>query len=192
MADGGALWRDIAAAYSEPHRYYHSLSHIAAVAAQFDSVQDGFEDPDQALLALFFHDIVYDPARRDNEAVSAQRLRDALPGIDVDRACRHILATQAHLPSDDPDTNLVLDIDMSVLGAEWPDYLAYARGVYREYVPVYGPEAYAAGRVALFLNPTLERDHIFLTSAFADRDAQAKQNLIAERELWQTGQFEPI
>ncbi|EGF91786.1 hypothetical protein ABI_02170 [Asticcacaulis biprosthecium C19] len=192
LTDGDALWRNILAAYSEPHRHYHGLSHIAAVVARFDTVRDQFEDPGQALLALFFHDIIYEPARRDNEALSADRLREALPGIDTARACRHILATTAHQPSDDPDTNLVLDIDMSVLGASWPAYLAYARGVFHEYVPVYGLEAYAAGRVALFLTPTLARDHIFLTQSFAARDAQAKQNLSAERDLWQTGQFAPI
>ncbi|ESQ75835.1 hypothetical protein [Asticcacaulis sp. AC402] len=192
LAEPGFLWGDLSAAYSEPHRHYHTLTHIAATVVQFNSVRDRFDEPDQALLALFYHDIVYDPARRDNEALSADRLRDSLPGKDTIRACRHILATQAHLKSDDPDTNLVLDIDMSILGAPWPEYLAYARGVWREYAPVYGPLAYAAGRVAIFLTPTLERDHIFLTPAFSDLDATARHNLGAERDLWQSGEFEAI
>lgn len=182
----------IATAYGEPHRHYHSLSHIAAVVALFDQVRDRFAEPDMALLALFFHDIIYDPARSDNEARSADLLRDALPDPDTARARRHIVATRSHQKTDDPDTDLLLDIDMSILGAPWDDYLAYAQGVAREYLPVYGDTAYTAGRVALFLNPTLNRDRIFLTEAFAHLETAARHNLKTERDLWQSGQFAPI
>ncbi len=192
ISNSADLWAKITTAYGEPHRHYHTLDHIAAVVTLFETVRDRFEDPDQALLALYFHDIIYDPSRHDNEAQSAHVLMNRLPGHDVSRAAHHILATQKHLAEHDPDTNLVLDIDMSILGAPWPDYFAYARGVACEYMPVYGNDAYAAGRVALFLTPTIERDRIFLTEPFNYLDVQTKQNLSAERDLWQNGDFGPI
>ncbi|MBW8880749.1 MAG: hypothetical protein JF615_04775 [Asticcacaulis sp.] len=186
-AQAAHVWESIASAYGEPHRHYHTLDHIAAVIASFDTVRAGFEAPDQALLALFFHDIVYDPARGDNEARSAELVAESLPGVDVARASHHILMTKRHDRDTDPDTNLVLDIDMAILGAPWTDYLAYARNVAREYLPVYGHDAYA-----LFLNPTLERDHIFLKPEFAHLDAPTRRNLMAERDLWQSGGFGAI
>jgi predicted metal-dependent HD superfamily phosphohydrolase len=81
---------------------------------------------------------------------------------------------------------------MSILGSDWPDYLAYAEGVYREYLPVYGHDAYAAGRVALFLQPTLTRDAIFLMAEFAERETAARENLHREIALWQAGGFAPV
>ena len=186
------MWRRLTAAYGEPHRHYHSLAHIAAVVDFANAHRDLFDDGDAALLALFFHDFVYDPARHDNEAQSAVVLRDTLPelaGERLDRACRHILATQKHEPNDDPDTNLVLDIDMAILGAPWDMYRIYAEGVWREYLPVYGAEAYARGRVELFLKPTLQRDRLFLTDTFTGLEDQARRNLSDEIDLWASGGF---
>ncbi len=187
------VWRDIEAAYGEPHRYYHTLDHIAAVVADWQRLRDGFETPDSALLALFFHDIVYDPARQDNEAMSAGLLREWLQDeVDarvIKHACYCIWQTKHHQATGDADTDLVLDIDMAILGAPWDAYLRYAENVAREYIPVYGLDAYAAGRSAVFIEPTLAHDRLFLTEAFAGLETQARENLSAERDLWQSGAF---
>jgi predicted metal-dependent HD superfamily phosphohydrolase len=187
-----AIWQILVAAYNEPHRHYHTLAHIKAVVPHAERLRERFRDLDGVLLALFFHDVVYDASRQDNEACSADLMRGLLPEIDTERAGAMIVATKHHAATSDPDTNLLLDIDMSILGADWPDYLAYAEGVYREYLPVYGHDAYAAGRVALFLQPTLTRDTIFLTPEFADRETAARENLHREIAIWQAGGFAPV
>src|SRR4051812_25326408 len=74
----GSAWSEIEAAYAEPHRHYHTLAHIEAVLSGFDSHRQSFEDPDVAELALFYHDVIYDPSRQDNEVQSAARLYDRL------------------------------------------------------------------------------------------------------------------
>ena len=183
------VWQVLVAAYNEPHRHYHTLGHIKAVVNHAERLRECFRDPDTVLLALFFHDVIYEAARQDNEARSADLMRKLLPDIDTERAVAMIEATKHHNATPDPDTNLLLDIDMSILGADWPAYRAYAEGVYREYLPVYGHEAYAAGRAALFLQPTLAHDSIFLTPEFADREAVARDNLHREIALWQAGGF---
>lgn len=193
LAAADDLWREIAVAYGEAQRHYHTLTHIAAVTRDWREARGQFSDPDAALLALVFHDLIYDPARADNEAKSAERLRVLLAdSLDVHRLSRaemHIVATKSHAHTDDKDTNLVLDIDMAILGAAQADYLAYAENVAREYLPVYGLDAYAAGRANLFLRPTLTRGPIFLTEAFAGREDQARRNLAEELELWNSGAF---
>ena len=186
---GTEIWIRLVAAYGESHRHYHTLDHIRAVVARYEDLRDRFDDPDAALLALFFHDIVYDPARQDNEDLSAETLAALLSGKTAERACRHIVATRTHEADDDPDTALVVDIDMSILAAPWPKYLAYAENVAREYLPVYGVDAYQTGRNDFFLQPMIMRDRIFVTETFAPCEAAARDNLKAERALWQTGAF---
>jgi len=181
----------LADAYGEPHRHYHTVTHIKAMLDGAAAVHAAFNDPDVAELAILFHDLVYDPARNDNEAQSAGNLRQLLDGhmeeARLERACAHILATRRHEPMGDPDTDLVLDLDMAILGAAWSYYLDYARGVYQEYRPVYGPDAYAHGRVALFLEPCLAKTRIFLTQDFSPLEVRARENLARERVLWLSG-----
>jgi len=57
--------------YSEAHRAYHTLQHIAECFDQFDHVRDA-ESPGTVGLALWFHDAVYDTRAHDNEAESAR------------------------------------------------------------------------------------------------------------------------
>jgi predicted metal-dependent HD superfamily phosphohydrolase len=185
-----ALWDETAARYDEAHRHYHRVAHIAAMLKGADDLQ---HDETALILAIIYHDVIYDPAKQDNEAQSAALFRLHLgayisPAL-CEQICRMIEATKSHRPSGDALTDLLLDLDMAILGAPWPDYQAYAEGVAQEYIPVYGNEAYAAGRDALFLTPVLDQPRIFLTPEFVGREAQARENLAKERELWVTGFF---
>ena len=188
---GAEVWARLVTAYGGPQRHYHTLDHIAAVVANGIRLRDRFEAPDAALLALFFHDVVYDPARRDNETLSADTLEAWLGGrIDagVSTFCRAAIeATASHAAHGDVDIDLVLDIDMAILGAPRDAYLRYAEGVAREYLPVYGLDAYAAGRAELFLKPTLARGSLFLTEPFIGLEDQARANMAEELAQWFSG-----
>jgi len=190
-AYGAQLWTCLAEAYEEPRRHYHTLDHIAAVIGDAQRLRDRFARPGAACLALFFHDIVYDPQRRDNETRSADKL-DTWLGRRIDAGtlafCRRsIEATASHVGTDDPDIDLLLDIDMAILGAPRDAYLHYAEGVAREYLPVFGFDAYAAGRARLFLEPTLKRERLFLTEPFAGLENQARANMAEELRQWTSG-----
>jgi len=193
-AKAAEVWAEIEHAYAEGHRHYHTLAHIAAMLSGFEAHRIAFEDPNGAELAILYHDLVYDPCRADNEHLSSLRLSERLSGdfenARLARACRHIGATCHHALTGDLDTNLILDLDMAILGAPWPEYLAYAKGVFAEYVPVFGAAAYRKGRVERFLTPTLAKPAIFLTKAFADLEAAARQNLVQERALWVDGDLD--
>lgn len=56
-----------------------------------------------------------------------------------------ILATATHLHPPEPDARVVVDADLSVLGAAMGRYVQYAIGVRREYGHL-SDEAYSAGR----------------------------------------------
>ncbi len=68
----------LVAAYGEPHRAYHGLAHVAHVFAELDGVP--LSDP-AVEWATWYHDAVYRPGRRDNEARSAALARGALEAL---------------------------------------------------------------------------------------------------------------
>lgn len=167
--------RELAAAYSEPHRAYHNATHIAELLAWFDRVADdvGWRAPAIVYAAIVFHDAIYDPTAKDNEARSAAWARragfiDAAPLIEM--TANHT----AHEP--DHDAAHFLDADMAILGASTAHFDAYDAAIAREYsfVPA---DAFKAGRRA-FLERMLAQPRLFYTPYFHDRlDAQARANL---------------
>ena len=53
-------WAAVVAAWSEPHRRYHDLAHLAAVLGLVGALP-GAADPDAVRLAAWYHDIAYEP-----------------------------------------------------------------------------------------------------------------------------------
>lgn len=59
--------------WCEPHRYFHTLSHLIDLTEQIDSMTS-LNEKDRKILIVsaFFHDIVYNPKRDDNELKSIE------------------------------------------------------------------------------------------------------------------------
>jgi predicted metal-dependent HD superfamily phosphohydrolase len=177
---------ELVRAYAEPHRHYHTLNHIADLLHLLEE-HEGVSDEDSVTLAILFHDAVYDPARQDNEAASADLAREQLTLLGFPPQLRvkvehYILATQhsASLPAaGDADLQVLLDLDLSVLAASPDRYRAYAQAIRQEYAVV-PDELYRPGRrrvLALFL----AQPHIYRTERLrALWEAPARQNLSSE------------
>ena len=174
--------------YGEPQRHYHHAGHVCDMLARMAPLS--FRDRDAAEAAAFFHDAIYKVGASDNEARSAALAREALGELDgadfAERVAATCAATATHEGTGDADTDLFLDVDMAVLGDPPESYRRYRDAVLREYTTVFQRESYLVGRITLFVEPTLERERIFLTDAFADREAQARENLRNERD-WLRG-----
>lgn len=175
------LYNQLVAAYSEPHRRYHTLQHLRACLAHLDAAATLAQHPAEVELALWFHDAVYDPRCADNEERSAEWAWRSILGAGcgeevAQRVQRLVLATRGHAASDDPDTRLLLDIDLAILGtapARFDDYEAQIRA---EYAHV--PEAQFRLRRSEVLAAFLARPRIYLTAAFHDAlEHRARENL---------------
>jgi predicted metal-dependent HD superfamily phosphohydrolase len=70
---------DLERQYSAPGRHYHTLAHLDAVLACFDELRHLAPNPDVAELALWMHDVVWEPMRDDCEARSVEWAMDNLP-----------------------------------------------------------------------------------------------------------------
>lgn len=177
------LAAELAAAYREPGRAYHDLTHVAELLDWFDRVADeaGWQRPAEVYLAILFHDAIYQPGAKDNEARSAAWARSAdLGGAAVDRErvaqLIELTAKHGHVDAADADAALFLDADMAILGAAPERFRAYDAAIAREYQHV-PADAFRAGRRA-FLAGLVQKPRIYLSDYFHARlDAQARENL---------------
>lgn len=69
--------------YSEPHRRYHTVEHLAAMLAVIDDLAADAADLDAVRYAAFFHDAVYAMDGGDNEEASARLAETTLPAMGV-------------------------------------------------------------------------------------------------------------
>lgn len=182
---GVAQFGELAAAYSEPHRHYHTLAHIGACLAALDAYRMLASRPAEIAVALWFHDVVYDTHRDDNEALSgewaARCLRRCRLADDViARIEQMILATQHTTSEVTGDTALLLDIDLGILGQPVHVFDRYDADIRREYAWV-ADDAYRTGRRRV-LESFLARPRIYTTDPFHEAlDRPARSNL--ERAL---------
>jgi predicted metal-dependent HD superfamily phosphohydrolase len=179
------LWAEIETNYSNKKRHYHTLAHLENLLAQLTAIKGQIKNWDTVLFTLFYHDIVYNSLKKDNEEKSAEladsRLKSiAVPQSIIDNCKAQILATKQHLPSHDADTNYFTDADLSILGADWETYSVYSKQVRKEY-SIYPALIYNPGRKKV-LEHFLKMGRIFKTDYFfAKFEAHAKENL--QREL---------
>ncbi|WP_333590346.1 HD domain-containing protein [Brevundimonas sp.] len=185
----GAVRQDLLARYNEPHRAYHTFAHIEDCLAQVEASTDLSQSQRNLLtLTAWFHDAIYDPTRKDNEAESARLAVQALMAegcspADIAEVERLILLTAGHtVGSDDILGARLVSIDLSILGAEPARYDAYADAIRFEYGHV--PDAlYRPGRAAV-MSRFLEANLLFPDPVWAERlDRQARANLKREIAL---------
>ena len=183
------LWQDIATHYNEPQRAYHSLQHIQQLFEQFERIEQYLYEPHIMALALYYHDVIYEPTRSDNELKSAEYAIEALKDYLSAEQCQHIYAlimmTANHqidkLADEDKisDAAYLLDMDLSILGAPWSEYQQYAQAVRQEYAHVTKVN-YRVGRITV-LQKLLTHTTLYLTDYYHSRlEKQARDNIKRE------------
>jgi predicted metal-dependent HD superfamily phosphohydrolase len=181
------LWSEIEKNYSSKKRHYHTLQHLDNLLAQLTEVKREIHDWSTILFTLYYHDIIYNSLKSDNEEKSAElaekrMLQVSVPNVTIALCKEQILATKSHLKSENADTNYFTDADLSVLGQDWETYSLYCKNVRKEYA-VYPDIMYIPGRKKV-LKHFLAMDRIFKTDFFHTKfEQQAKQNLQKELEL---------
>jgi predicted metal-dependent HD superfamily phosphohydrolase len=178
------LWTEIEKAYSTKKRHYHTLQHLDDLLSQLTEARGEIKDWEIILFTLYYHDIIYNSLKSDNEEKSAEWAEKRMsqigvPNSTIERCKTQIFATKSHTKSADSDTNYFTDADLSVLGQPWETYKQYSSNVRKEY-SLYPDFVYNPGRKKV-LNHFLELDRIFKTDFYYRKfEAQARQNLIKE------------
>lgn len=181
------LWNEIETAYSKSSRYYHTLQHLENLLHYLENVKQQITNWNAVLFALYYHDIVYNTLKSNNEeksaALAAKRMKEM--GVDsttIGKCINIILATKKHLWNEDNDINLFTDADLSILGAEWNIYKTYLKQIRKEYA-IYPDMMYNPGRRKV-LQHFLGMERIYKTEYFYKKlETKARQNLEQELKL---------
>lgn len=175
--------------YGEPHRHYHTTTHVEAVlrdAAQLARELD-LTERERAVLALAAcaHDVVYNTQPGMDEEASARwahdhLLRAGLPGDAVERVAQLVLLTLDHkVNEDDVVGAALLDADLAILGTPRDVYDRYTAAVRGEFAAV-PDDLWRLGR-AHVLRSLQARPQLYLTAPARERwETAAQANLARE------------
>lgn len=176
----------ILAQYGQEGRHYHGVAHLQAL---FGLIDAHAPRPAGAAvhLAIWWHDVIYDPLSKENEAQSALMAREHLtllgaPTALIDQTCALIIATQDHFTAPSfGDEDVFLDADIAILGAPRDSYQRYVDQIRAEYHMVPEP-LFTAGRTR-FLQGAAGWSGFFKTDVFEAKFGDtARANLAWELE----------
>jgi predicted metal-dependent HD superfamily phosphohydrolase len=172
---------ELAAAYTAPGRHYHNLAHIEDCLAALARIENlSARERDILTEAIWWHDVIYDATRSDNEERSAELAEQHVRADIAPEVARLIGLTRTHdVQAGDRLGAILISIDLTILGAEPARYDAYAAAIRQEFIHV--PEAdYRAGR-ARVLGHFAAKPVIFPDATFAATyDQKARDNLARE------------
>jgi predicted metal-dependent HD superfamily phosphohydrolase len=175
------LYRDVLLRYSEPHRHYHTGQHLAECFEKVQEIISLAEHPAEVLVGLWFHDAIYDTQRHDNEQRSADWARSAAGGLgaraeSAQRIHDLIMFTRHSTAPVGVDAQVLVDADLSILGAPPARFQEYEAQVRSEYAWV--PDEMFRSTRAKILKELLGRSRVYSTVPFQQRyEAQARRNL---------------
>ncbi|MFO1392209.1 MAG: TIR domain-containing protein [Steroidobacteraceae bacterium] len=195
LQDFTALWRRVSGCgelaaesarravfdrYREPARRYHTLAHIRHCLEQADLAAAELPNADALRLAIWFHDVVYEPAATDNEARSAEQFRALaaafLPDALIEDVARLVLVTRYGETPGRDDEAYMHDIDYSSFGLPWDEFLQDSLAVRAERPDL--ADAEFAGPHSRFLEDLLGRDTLYCTQFFRSRyEGVARANI---------------
>ncbi len=183
------FWQDIVSSYLKKSRHYHNLSHIHDMLVEAKSIETSIVNFDDLRFAIWYHDVVYEATRNDNEKRSAVFAKKCLKSSNVEEKRlknieKLIVSTQKHqiLVAKNDDNAYLLDLDLSILGTDWDTYEKYTQDIRKEYI-IYPNFIYKKGRKKV-LHHFLERETLFFSTYFKNRfETQARTNIKREIDL---------
>ncbi|WP_420571009.1 hypothetical protein [Kordia sp.] len=183
------LWEEISKKYTSNQRHYHNLDHINYMLKLASKNKADLNDYDLLLFAIWYHDIIYNATKSNNELKSAEFAQKRLEKLQIDpkkieNCFNLIVSTKKHeiLNTQNQDNAYLLDFDLAILGTTWENYYAYTKKIRKEYI-IYPNFMYKKGRKKV-LQHFLERPRIYYTKKYHDLwEAIARENIQKELSL---------
>lgn len=174
--------RSLVNSYEYPVREYHNWNHVLACLQELESYPDSeYFYKNITAIAIYYHDCIYDPKKDNNEELSAERAFIDLMALGYNLSNAKfvfdlIMLTKHNGPSNFLSGQVLMDIDMSILGKNPVSFLAYENGISQEYsfVP---RDQYVSGRTK-FLQSLLDKEFIYQTKFFRNKYEEAARSNI--------------
>jgi predicted metal-dependent HD superfamily phosphohydrolase len=179
--DSADIYLRLLAAFAEPQRFYHNLTHIKHCLTMFDQVKSLIENPDAVELAVWMHDVIYQPGAGDNESLSVEWYRDIAGVVHkpdlLQLVCRLIIATlHDNKPLEDEDACYMVDIDLSSFAMPWNEFLRDSLNLRRENPQITDLEYYRNQKK--FQKLLLAKQRFYHSDYFYQHyESQARDNL---------------
>jgi predicted metal-dependent HD superfamily phosphohydrolase len=176
---------DLMSRYKGPRRFYHTLSHVEDMLAEFETFRASDEfrivDANVVEMGIWYHDAVYYPGAENNEERSANLFRTVgecsgfAPAF-VQKVIIAILSTKHAEHLNDADVRTLCDLDLAILGQPEERFDRYEKQIREEYTQV-PDNQFRKGRTAI-LKLFLARPSIYATKFFWNKyEDQAQENL---------------
>ena len=180
--DGHAVKGAVLSRYAEPHRAYHTLQHLEECLQFFTPLQLLPDHPAEVEMALWFHDAIYELRSSSNEADSAAWAYEALVAagtspVAAARVRDLVLATKHTGQPSTVDECVLVDIDLSILGATQNRFAEYEQQIREEYAFV--PDVLFKPKRREILASFLARPAIYNTPhTYQQLEQRARVNLM--------------
>ena len=166
---------DLTQRYCEPHRTFHTLHHIAGLLMNGRALHLSHEQ----ILAIWYHDAIFDVHAGDSEVRSAALAVEQLsaagyPAGSIELVERIVLDTVLHEPTI-AESEKVLDLDLATLGGTWEEFSANTEQIRAEFAHL-DDRTFEEGQ-ARMARRFLERERIYHTEWGAQREERARRNL---------------
>jgi predicted metal-dependent HD superfamily phosphohydrolase len=178
---GETLFLELCRKYSEKGRFYHTPRHVLECLKEFEEVKNHTKLPLEVSLALWFHDVIYNPKAKDNEEQSQQYAKRVVTSLKLNSQFAEnlgnlILATKHITKPLTIDEALMMDIDLSILGKPRGIFDEYEKNIRKEYSFVNEIE-FRNGRKRI-LEGFLARGEIYYSDYFRKKyEEMARENL---------------
>ena len=182
MTSSVDCFKALHAVYSKRNRHYHSTLHIDAMLQHFDATSGLAVYPHEVELAIWFHDAVYRPFSSSNEKDSADWAKEFLVQNKFDDkglewVYQLIMATQHQGAVIENDEKLIVDIDLTILGAPSHVYDQFEQNVRKEYWLV--PSLIYCKKRKQLLQGFLDQGSIYYLDYFKNKYEQNARDNIA-------------
>ncbi|WP_417266393.1 phosphohydrolase [Brumimicrobium sp.] len=175
---------EIIHAYESEGRYYHNLEHLKDLFSELERASHLIDDFNLVNIAVFYHDVIYNPTANNNEEKSAEfssnhlKLMRASEQL-IKTVYEAIIATKKHSESENNNINIFTDADLSILGTNSEHYKKYSQKIRYEYI-TYPSYLFDNGRIQA-LKQLMDTGRLFKSEYFYKlNEKQALDNLQAE------------
>mmetsp|Transcript_21745 Transcript_21745/g.34069 ORF Transcript_21745/g.34069 Transcript_21745/m.34069 type:complete len:283 (+) Transcript_21745:2-850(+) len=190
-------WRKMWNLCTGKYKFYHNMEQLRRMFSELKRLELPCQRKDLLTMAMFFHDVIYDTTRSDNEEQSAMLFKQfsdeagCISSADTETVVTWIRRTQKHLgsPASCDEVAALLDLDLSILGSEPYVYERYAENIRREYSNV--PFVEFVSRRCKILSDMNSHERLFYTEkCYEAFETRGRENL--KREIARLRRLEEL